>query len=161
MRRRIVLAAVAVLVASSGVVMIACGGGDDSSNNFTQDSGTPDSTVSDGGTGVDTGNPQSQDGGGTSAEAGNCTPISGPCDIVLQNCPNKGGQKQECVSTGANSATTGTVCVATTATESLPVGRACCPAASNPCEPGLECIGNNCSDGGPMTGRCSPHCCNG
>ena len=47
--------------------------------------------------------------------------------------------------------------------QQLPIGRGCCPNGnSNPCLPGLTCVGNPCVDGGPATtGRCSPACCKG
>jgi hypothetical protein len=93
-----------------------------------------------------------QDGGG------NCTVVKGACDLVLQDCPDKTGQKQECVVDNSNK----TVCQPVQASQQLPIGRACCPSTtSNPCLPGLQCIGNDCSDGGPQTGRCSPVCCKG
>jgi hypothetical protein len=89
---------------------------------------------------------------------GNCTVVKGVCDLVLQDCPDDKGQKQECVVSSANT----TVCQPVQASQQLPKGRACCPSAtSNPCLPGLTCIGNECADGGPQTGRCSPACCKG
>ena len=90
---------------------------------------------------------------------GNCTPVRGPCDLVRQDCPDDKGKKQECVTSG----TTTTVCVPVQASQQLPIGRACCPnnATGNPCLPGLTCVGNACEDGGPVTGRCSPTCCEG
>lgn len=91
----------------------------------------------------------STDGGG-----GDCSIVKGACDIVLQDCPDK----KECVVDSTNK----TVCRAVQASQQLGIGRACCPGTgSNPCAPGLSCIGNECSDGGPQTGRCSPACCAG
>jgi hypothetical protein len=91
-------------------------------------------------------------GGGDAG--GNCSPAKGECDIVLQDCP----PQQECTVDNSGK----TVCQPVQASQQLPLGRACCPSTSaNPCLPGLTCVGNECSDGGPMTGRCSPACCQG
>lgn len=106
-------------------------------------------------------------GGGK--DGGNCSAVKGPCDIVAQDCPDKSGEKQECVvhqPTGAGGTPTGpltTRCVTVQATQTLPAGRACCSNApgGNPCLPGLTCVGAPCVDGGPITGRCSPACCEG
>lgn len=90
---------------------------------------------------------------------GRCTPVRGPCDLVLQDCPDDRGVRQECVTSG----TTTTACQPVQASQHLPTGRACCPnsAGGNPCLPGLTCVGMPCTDGGPVTGRCSPACCEG
>src|SRR5439155_15632018 len=73
------------------------------------------------------------------------------------NCP--GGQ--ECVIVNGPA----TKCLPIEPSEQLEMGSACCPPSSaapgNPCLPGLFCIGNACTDGGPKTGRCSPGCCKG
>ena len=106
--------------------------------------------------------------GGTK-DGGNCSAVKGPCDIVLQNCPDKAGQKQECEvyqpssAGGAPSGALTTRCVPVQASQTLPAGRACCAnaAGGNPCLPGLTCVGAPCVDGGPITGRCSPACCEG
>ena len=94
-------------------------------------------------------------------EGGNCSEVKGECDIVLQECPNdsKGG-KQECVVTGSGT-NLATKCVPVQSSQQLPMGSACCPGNSNPCLPGLSCVGDECSDGGPKTGRCTPACCKG
>jgi hypothetical protein len=84
---------------------------------------------------------------------GHCSPAKGECDIVLQDCP----PGNECVADNAGR----TACEPVQVSQQLPMGRACCPAAANPCLPGLTCVGNACSDGGPKTGRCSPACCKG
>src|SRR4051812_21978615 len=44
--------------------------------------------------------PAGNDGG--TKDGGNCTAVKGPCDIVLQDCPDSKGQKQECVVTESN-----------------------------------------------------------
>ena len=144
-----------------GILVEACSSS--SSGGFDSDDAGTDGTVNPSGNdaGADTGPSPGVDAGGGDA-GGHCTPISGICDIVLQDCPkSKTGQTQECVWNGS----TGTQCVPTQASEQLPTGRACCPSQdSNPCLPGLECVGDPCPDAGPdaaavMTGRCSPHCC--
>lgn len=90
---------------------------------------------------------------GTDA-GGKCSPANGACDLVVQDCP----AQQECTVDNSGKA----VCRPVEASQQLPLGRACCPSTSaNPCLPGLTCVGNECSDGGPMTGRCSPACCKG
>jgi hypothetical protein len=72
---------------------------------------------------------------------------------VLQNCP----AQQECVT-----AAMGTECRPVDVSQQLGLGRACCPSTiSNPCLPGLTCVGQACTDGGPTTARCSPACCKG
>jgi hypothetical protein len=90
---------------------------------------------------------------------GHCTTVKGPCDLVLQDCPDDKGKKQECVVSG----TTTTACVPVQGSQQFPAGHACCPnnPSGNPCLPGLTCVGNACADGGPVTGRCSPACCEG
>ena len=101
------------------------------------------------------------DGGVTDATLAHCSPILGSCDIVSQNC----GAGMECIAVedpdGGPSEIT--VCSPTQPSEHLPAGHACCPSGTNPCDPGLECIGNECSldAAAPQTGRCSPHCCLG
>lgn len=91
---------------------------------------------------------------------GHCTAVKGPCDLVLQDCPDTAkGKKQECVVSG----TTTTQCVEVQGSQQFPAGHSCCPnnAGGNSCLPGLACVGNACTDGGPVTGRCSPVCCEG
>jgi hypothetical protein len=106
----------------------------------------------------DTSSPQVDSG--PSIEGG-CSPVNGPaCDIVLQNCSDTAsGQKQECVAPLPDGGFS-TQCQAITASEHLPLGRPCCPAADNPCLPGLECIGGDqCVGDAAPTSRCTPHCC--
>jgi len=84
----------------------------------------------------------------------NCVHVTGKCDIVLQDCP----AQQECVVN--NSGTT--ECRPVQVSQQLGIGRGCCPSpTSNPCLPGLSCIGNACVDGGTPSARCSPACCEG
>ena len=92
-------------------------------------------------------------------DGGHCTPIKGPCDVVLQDCPDDKGKKRECVAAGA----TTTQCVPVQGSQQLGMGRSCCSnnPSGNTCLPGLTCVGNPCEDGGPPTGRCSPACCEG
>jgi hypothetical protein len=103
-------------------------------------------------------------GGGK--DGGKCSAVKGPCDIVLQDCPDSKGQKQECVvsqAAGAEAGALTTRCIAVQASQTLPSGRACCPNSpgGNPCLPGLSCVGAPCVDGGPVAGRCAPACCEG
>jgi len=91
---------------------------------------------------------------------GHCTTVKGPCDLVLQDCPDTSkGKKQECIVSGTSS----TRCVEVQGSQQLGAGHSCCPnnAGGNSCLPGLTCVGNACADGGPVTGRCSPVCCVG
>jgi hypothetical protein len=111
-----------------------------------------DSATHDTGTTFDTGVVDS------GAPLGDCSTVGGSCDIVAQNCPSG----QECdLTTGANGQTE-TACEPTQASESIQKGYPCCPGASNPCLPGLECNGQSeCVDGGEPTGVCSARCCEG
>jgi hypothetical protein len=87
-------------------------------------------------------------------EGGHCSAVEGGCDIVLQDCP----AKQECALDNSGE----TVCQPVQGAQQLPLGRRCCPSSStNPCQPGLTCVGSNCTDAGPPTARCSPACCKG
>jgi hypothetical protein len=143
------------LAASGGAALViaACS----TTNGADTQAGSPDATAD---------NTTTPEGGKDAAPkpdaagdaGGNCTVVKGVCDLVLQDCPDDKGQKQECVVGSANT----TVCQPVQASQQLPKGRACCPSpTSNPCLPGLSCIGNQCADGGPQTGRCSPACCKG
>ena len=148
-----------------GIFVEACSSS--SGSGFSADDAGTDATINNNGS--DGGTDGSMSGNSDSAAGdagGHCTPIKGACDIVLQDCPkSKTGQAQECVASGNNGNFT-TQCAPAQASEQLPTGRACCPSNnSNPCLPGLECIGDPCPDAGPdaaaavQTGRCSPHCC--
>jgi hypothetical protein len=157
LRRRI--AAFAFLAsASSGaaVVLIAC----TTDETPVDDAGTDGSVTNETSTGdakpdtaIKTDGDPPTDGGG-----GNCTAVTGACDIVLQNCADLGGKKQECVVTTVNSKLT-TQCVPVQTSQQLPIGHGCCPGADNPCLPGLTCVGDDCVDGDPVLARCTPACC--
>lgn len=135
----------AAIAACSSSSDDAGGDGPDATADRTETDARRDGTVPDAGT----------------KEGGNCSAVKGPCDIVLQDCPDDTkGQKQECVVTGTPPALT-TRCIPVQASQTLPKGRSCCPGADNPCLPGLTCVGDPCVDGGPQTGRCSPACCQG
>jgi hypothetical protein len=151
-RRGRALALFAAFVAiDASVVMVAC------SSSSVDDVSTPDATSEGSTIGEDAGRDTSvtpfmeagRDGGG------NCSPANDKCDIVLQNCP----AQQECVVGATNK----TICQPVSASEQLPRGRACCSnGQTNPCLPGLQCVGgDSCIDGGPQTGRCAPACCEG
>lgn len=76
--------------------------------------------------------------------------IGGSCDLVSQNCPNAG---EECVAVTDNSGTRVTSCQSE-GTGSIVEGDFCTPSPStNPCVPGLECIGS------AGSARCARHCC--
>lgn len=104
-------------------------------------------------------------GDGPEADAGgrqgNCTPVKGPCDLVFQDCVDRDGRKQECVVARVSGGGLTTQCVPVQSSQQLPLGRACCPGEANPCLPGLSCVGDPCVDGGSVTARCAPACCEG
>lgn len=97
-----------------------------------------------------------------SGKQGNCTPVKGACDLVVQDCPPAAnGSAQECVVTTSGAAPS-TACIPVQPSQQLPQGHACCPSATdNPCLPGLACVGGPCVDGGAPTARCTPACCKG
>jgi hypothetical protein len=137
----------AFLAADAAIAMAAC-------HSTLPEADPPDATIETPDAGTDA---PVEDGG---KQAGHCTPARGPCDLVLQDCPDdNNGNKQECVVP----AKVTTVCVPVQASQQLPAGRACCPnnPTGNPCLPGLTCVGPPCVDGGPVTARCSPVCCKG
>jgi len=99
---------------------------------------------------------------GSKAREGGCTAVKGPCDLVVQDCADDAkGRKQECVVARAPTGELTTQCVPVQPSQQLPMGRGCCPGSANPCLPGLTCVGDPCVDGGPVTGRCTPACCEG
>lgn len=138
----------AFVAADAGVALAACSTSSPESDGVdatTTETSTPDaakdSPVVQPDAGIDTG------------KIGNCSPAKGKCDIVLQDCP----AQQECIVNG-----TTTECQPVQATQQLGIGRACCPSTtSNPCLPGLTCVGSACTDGGTPQARCSPACCAG
>jgi hypothetical protein len=155
LRRSGLLLSALAAAGGAAFVIAACG----TTNAADTQAGSPDATAD-----TTTTTPEAGKDGtapkpdGAVDAGGNCTVVKGVCDLVLQDCPDDKGQKQECVVSSANT----TVCQPVQASQQLPKGRACCPSpTSNPCLPGLACIGNECTDGGPQTGRCSPACCKG
>jgi hypothetical protein len=153
-RRAGALLVVSVAVVGAALAVVAC---EDASlpevafaDAATEPAGEPDASE---------GRPQAIDGG-TGREGGACTALKGACDIVLQDCPDQDGVKQECVvrSSGGSFVTR---CVRVQPSQRLPMGWGCCPAADNPCLPGLTCVGAPCVDGGPATARCTLACCEG
>lgn len=153
--RRLFPLVLSLASATAGVAaMVACSSSDDAGDANAPDA-TADRTASDARADA----PAPDDGG--VGDGGHCSAVTGPCDVVLQDCPNDAkGQAQECVVTGTETSLT-TRCVPVQASQTLPKGRSCCPGADNPCLPGLTCVGDPCVDGGPKTGRCSPACCEG
>ena len=95
---------------------------------------------------------------------GHCTPVRGPCDLVLQDClPAGNGHPRECAVSGSGPSTT-TECLATTDSQKLARGSACCidQLGDNPCQLGLTCVGPTCAESrGLAAGRCAPFCCPG
>ncbi len=152
LRRRGALLLVAFLAADAAAALAAC----------SSTSPDPDVTpTTEGGVLPEAGKdaPVTPPDGATDG-GGHCTPVKGPCDMVLQDCPpDSKGIKQQCVVSG----TTATECAPVEASQQLGKGRACCSnnATGNPCLPGLTCVGNPCVDGGAPSGRCSPACCTG
>ena len=157
-RRRATLLLFAVLAANGAVAIVACSTNSPEGEPPAKDGSAPDrdSEASAPDAGKDSAIPleAGRDAGGR------CSTAKGPCDVVLQDCPaDASGSRQECVVNEAHT----TECRLVQASQQLPKGRACCPnsAGGNPCLPGLTCVGTACADGGPVTGRCSPACCEG
>ena len=151
LRRRGLLFVSAFLAADGAVAMAAC-----STSSPDGDGADATTETSAGGDAAKDSPITPVDGSVDAGKVGNCSPAKGACDIVLQNCP----AQQECVVNASN----GTECRKVEGSKQLPVGRGCCPnnPGGNPCLPGLTCVGNPCTDGGPATtGRCSPACCKG
>jgi hypothetical protein len=122
--------------------------------------GGPDSGAD--GTSVEDAGVDARQRADSAREGGNCSPVKGSCDLVVQDCPDDSkGQKQECVVARASTGDITTECVPVQASQQLPIGRGCCPGSDNPCLPGLSCVGDPCVDGGPTTARCTPACCDG
>lgn len=128
---------------------------------------TPDSTNSgrdggDAGPGSRADSGSGNDSGG--ATGGRCSPLTGECDLVLQDCPPASGAARECVAVRLQDGGVTAACVAVSATKSIQKGYPCCsaPDGTDSCVGGLTCVGGeSCTDGGAPTGRCSPRCCVG
>lgn len=154
-RRAVGLAILVLWSASAGLGWAGCSSPDDDA----VDAGSNSEASADG-PAVDASQRPLADAGGSKREGG-CTNVKGVCDLVLQDCPNgDDGQKQECVIGTSNGALT-TECVPVQPSQRLPIGHGCCPGQDNPCLPGLSCVGDPCVDGGPVTARCTPACCEG
>jgi hypothetical protein len=127
----------------------------------------PDGGITD--SGVHDAGKEHANGDAVAADAaiGNCSLVTGLCDIVAQNCE----AGNECVVVTEPDASLGTQCMPTTAGEHLAKGTACCPSSdgTNPCDPGLECNGGTSCVGTVSPGaglppgwggsRCTPRCC--
>ena len=93
--------------------------------------------------------------------------MQGPaCDLVLQQCASDdAGVEEQCTVQMLADGGYTTACTPVTAAQHLQKGHGCCPGAGgDPCDFGLECIGDpsaSCDGGGPPPGRCTPHCCGG
>src|SRR5262249_25300206 len=86
----------------------------------------------------------------------NCSNITGEGGIASQN----GGQGKECVVAKGQDGGYVTACKSTGVAQTLGKGVGCCPGDTHTqCLPGLECLGPDCTQGGPKTARCAPHCC--
>jgi hypothetical protein len=150
----------ALALVEAGLLVAACGNGDQGGFTDGSDAGVDGTVVVAQDGAVDSYvPPQKVDAAGD--DAGGCSPAKGPCNLVAQDCPPaKNGQPQECVAGVDNAGAPITQCQSTQPSQLLQAGRACCPDDnSNPCLPGLTCLGTACADGGPQTGRCSPACC--
>jgi hypothetical protein len=165
MNHRLALLLSLTLVGSGGVAGVACSS---SSSGSVADDGGADGSASDGSQGGDAArdgafgsDTGASDGGSQDATGdqltGNCAPVKGACDIVLQNC----GAGKECVVSRGSDGGFATACFPTTNNEHIPMGSPCCPGAQNPCLPGLECLGASCQGDAAPTSRCAPHCCTG
>lgn len=155
-RRVALFVAAAAVVTNLGIAIGACSSSESSGVTNGEGEGGP---KPDGGKESGTNPPPPPPPPGIdSGRPGNCSVVKGDCDIVSQNCP--GGQ--ECVVVSDKNGASSTKCFPIEGSEQLQMGEACCPSTTaNPCLPGLSCIGNACTDGGPKTGRCSPACCKG
>lgn len=158
LRRRAIVVAFGAASVNAAMVVVACSSSGDAAGTDQDASVEGGASLPDARTDAPTTKPDS-------GKTGNCTAVKGPCDLVVQDCPNDAkGNAQECVVTGSGTSYT-TTCVPVQASQTLPMGRACCPptqdAPQNPCLPGLTCVGQPCQDGGPPTGRCTPACCKG
>ena len=145
----------AVVACTAAGAMAAC------SSSSAAPSGDVDAGVADTGGGIDATQVEtgSHDAGAESSLKGNCEPVKGTCDLVLQNC-EAGSQ---CVAEQQADASYTATCGPTYAVQHVALGYSCCPPAAadeDPCLPGLKCIGNPCV-GDAGGGRCVPYCCAG
>lgn len=163
MKRAILWLAAFAGLAGAGASGAACSSS--SGVDSGTDSGAPDATLDGTGNDGSGGDAPTGDGGIFEAAASdgplaNCSAVRGECDLVSQNC----GSGKECRAVAAKDGGEVAACVATQLSQHIGKGHACCPSGNtNPCDPGLECIGNACDPdaGGVETGRCTPHCCLG
>jgi hypothetical protein len=135
---RIALVLGLTALATMGAFGVACSSSNGS--NFGSDDGGSDATTG------DSGRQDVTDAG--DALQGNCEPLHGECDLVLQDCTDG----KQCVPDFGPDGGNTTSCQPTTGTQHIKKGYACTPPqqpAQNPCLPGLECVHN----------RCSPYCC--
>lgn len=135
----------------AGLVFVGCSsdGGDGLDVSTTSEDASPDGSIADAGTPLD-----------VARREGGCTAVKGPCDLVVQDCSSdENGRARECVIVRVGTGELTTQCVPAQPSQQLPIGRGCCPGSNNPCLPGLSCVGEPCVDGGPVTGRCTPACC--
>lgn len=160
--KRLLLALSFLAVGGAGWLGAACSS-DTSGFTETPEAGKDGTTPDDSST-TDSGNPRDagRDVLPIAPDAEVCTQacgcqVTGDCDLLAQNCPNG----QECNVVQGSDGGLATGCVPTRASQRLPKGHTCCPnaAGGDPCLPGLICLGNDCTDGGAPTARCTPHCC--
>jgi hypothetical protein len=162
-RGRLLALALALAPLSLGIALYACTSDPPSAGFIADEAGVdaadfPDTSAPvDAGSSKDTGVPSTD---ASPREGGACSPAKGVCDLVLQDCPVVDGIQGACVPRLSGGAFVA-VCEKPQASQLLPLGRACCPGAKNPCLPGLICTGEACGDGGAPSGRCSPYCCPG
>lgn len=139
-------AALGVAACHGGSAAPPAGGDEDGGDS----GGSADATREDGGL---------LDAGHDSALKGNCEPVKGRCDLVLQDCE---AGTQCAAEEGADGGYTAT-CVPTYPVQHIGLGYPCCPPAQadqDTCLPGLVCVGDPCV-GDAGGGRCSPYCCAG
>jgi hypothetical protein len=89
---------------------------------------------------------------------GHCSAVTGACDIVAQDCDGA----SECFEVPGDGGIWTTACIPTTGNSRIAKGAPCCPGQqSNPCLPGLECLGDLCQGDAAPSARCAPRCCSG
>jgi hypothetical protein len=153
-RRGLAWVAAVLACACAGGVGAACTGG------AAAPAGAADAAGDDGGALDATGPPGDAapaDAATEQALHGNCEPVKGPCDLVLQDCP----AGTQCTTQSRAGGGYATACTATHAVQHIDRGYPCCRPSSpvdDPCLPGLTCIGDPCT-GDAGGGRCAPYCC--